>query len=266
VIYSAGDCSRAKTVVDIHNRDPRRAAVQHAQERGESAEARSITHAGRHGDDGYFHEPSDDTWQRALHAGDDDDGSRSSQASLLAEQSVDAGHADVKQAIHWVTHHLRRDTGFLRNGQIRSTRGSNQNRAPARLNIPLAEGDCAGERLKTGGRHNLPNGRESVLAGAGYEEGMASSSDFPGDSRDLLRGLAEPEHDFREPLAQLALVIDPRKPQVLERRGAQQLGNSFDRSLSRHVARFDLVQQLLEIRQSHGSGIICRHFAAGNAH
>ena len=41
----------AKAIVDIDDRDARGAGVEHAQERGEAAKARAITHRGGHGDD-----------------------------------------------------------------------------------------------------------------------------------------------------------------------------------------------------------------------
>ena len=50
---------RTEAVVDIHHRDPSRTAVEHGQERREPAEARAITHARRHGDDGTRYQPAD---------------------------------------------------------------------------------------------------------------------------------------------------------------------------------------------------------------
>ena len=53
--------------------DAGRAAVQHAEQRREAAEAGAVADAGRHGDDRHADQAGDDARQRAFHAGDDDD-------------------------------------------------------------------------------------------------------------------------------------------------------------------------------------------------
>src|ERR687887_36890 len=59
---------RAETVVDIDDRHARGAAVQHAEQGGDAAEARAVADARRHGDHRYADEAGDDAWQRPFHA------------------------------------------------------------------------------------------------------------------------------------------------------------------------------------------------------
>ena len=69
----------AKTIIDIHHGDAAGAAIEHAEERGDSAERCAIADAGRHGNDGLIDEPRHHRRQRTLHPGDDDQNARRAQ-------------------------------------------------------------------------------------------------------------------------------------------------------------------------------------------
>ena len=107
-----------ESVVDIHDRDARGAAVQHPQEGGNAAEAGAVADAGRHGDHRHADQAGDDARQRPFHSGDDDDDARRREARPLAEQAMQPGHADVVEPRHIVSHQLGRTGSFLGHRQI----------------------------------------------------------------------------------------------------------------------------------------------------
>ena len=68
---------------------PDGAAVEHAEQRGDAAEAGAVADARRHGDDRHADQAGDDARQRAFHAGDDDDDARGVEPRALAEQPME---------------------------------------------------------------------------------------------------------------------------------------------------------------------------------
>ena len=98
VIDHTGDASGAVAVVDVHDRDAIGARVEHAEQRGDAAEAGAVADAGRHRDHRHIDHTGHDARQRALHAGDDDDHAGGGEAIAFAEHAMDAGDADVVQA------------------------------------------------------------------------------------------------------------------------------------------------------------------------
>src|ERR687883_989491 len=75
-VDEARDEARAEAVVDVDDRDVRRAGVEHPEERGDAAEARAVADARRHRDDGDGDQPADYGGERALHPRRDDDDAR----------------------------------------------------------------------------------------------------------------------------------------------------------------------------------------------
>src|SRR5919106_4659484 len=84
----------AEPIVDIHDGDAVRTTVEHAQQRGDAAEARAVTDARRDGNHRHLDESRDHAWQRAFHARDDDNHARVLQTRLLRQQAMETGHAD----------------------------------------------------------------------------------------------------------------------------------------------------------------------------
>ena len=130
---------------------------------------------------------------------------------MLAEQAVDAGDADVEQPIDRVAHHLGRDARFLGDRQIGCARRRDEDRAAAGLHVALAVRDGPGDGW------NAASGTAFCTAANASSVARVTSRVWPRPTisaemaRDLFGRLAQPEHDFGKPLAQLALVIDPRE-------------------------------------------------------
>ena len=66
---------------------------------------------------------------------------------------------------------------------------------------------------------------------------MAGGDDSLGNRGDLLGSFALAEDDFWEALPDAAMVVDPRKPEILERRLAQILKELVVRGLRRKRSR-----------------------------
>src|SRR5213594_1992014 len=64
-----GDVTALEAAVDVDDDDTGRAAVEHRQERSESAEGGAVADAGRHGNDRTIDQSADDAGQGAIHAG-----------------------------------------------------------------------------------------------------------------------------------------------------------------------------------------------------
>ena len=71
--HPRGEDAGAVAVVDVHDRDPGSARVEHRQQRGQAAEGGAVPDAGGHRHEGYAAQAADDAGQRALHAGDHDE-------------------------------------------------------------------------------------------------------------------------------------------------------------------------------------------------
>jgi hypothetical protein len=77
----------------------------------------------------------------------------------------------------------------------------------------------------------------------------------PHDVRRNLRNLAGrfplSEHDFREALTGVAVMVDAREPQVLVRLLAQELKERLESCLRREVARTDPAEEVVELLTVH---------------
>ncbi len=166
---------------------------------------------------------------------------------------MNAGHADVKQPIHRVTHDFRSDARLFRHGEIRGARGCHQNGSRARLRVLLPMGDGVRRRMKERVRHHVANGLERLVSSARHQQRMTPVDYFGGNRRDLRRRLAQAKDHFGEALAKLPLVIHAREPEVLKRRRAHEPDHLFQGSFRRHPAVTYLVQQLLQIGNGHKS-------------
>jgi hypothetical protein len=69
-VDAGGDAGGAETVVDIDDGDVGGATVEHAEERGDAAEAGAVADAGGDGNDRRGDEATDDAGQRAFHSSD----------------------------------------------------------------------------------------------------------------------------------------------------------------------------------------------------
>ena len=139
---------------------------------------------------GTLHEPADDARQRPFHARDDHHHARRRKARMFAEQPVDAGNADVEEAIDRISHHLRRHACFFGHRQVRRARGGDENRAAAGQDIPLTVRDRAGDRLKCRAGNLGVDGGEGILVRPSDEQCMSARDNLRRDRGDLFGRLA----------------------------------------------------------------------------
>src|ERR1700722_15595565 len=95
MVDERGDAGCAEAVVDVDYRDVGGTGVQHAEERGDSAERCAVADAGGDGEDGSMDKSADDGGQSSFHAGADDEHAGGLERCLLGEKAMDAGDADV---------------------------------------------------------------------------------------------------------------------------------------------------------------------------
>jgi len=86
--------------------------------------AGAVTDAGGHGDYGAADEAAHDTGQCAFHAGADDHYASLRKTLALVQQTVNAGHADVADALYFVAHDFG---GALRFFEDRKIAGAGAN-------------------------------------------------------------------------------------------------------------------------------------------
>jgi len=80
---------------------------------------------------------------------------------------------------------------------------------------------------------------------------VPSSGDLLGDAGDLIRRFSLAEDDFREPLAELPVVVYPREPKVLERGLAYELKNPVLRISRVHRPLLDGLEECQELVGGH---------------
>ena len=120
---------------------PDGAAVQHAEEGGDAAEAGAVADAGGHRDHRHADETGDDARQRAFHAGDDDDHARGRQPGALAQHPMETGDAHVVHPLHLVAHQLRRARRFFRDEQVGGPRRRHDDGPLSRRDVLLSKRD-----------------------------------------------------------------------------------------------------------------------------
>jgi hypothetical protein len=148
MINPACDRRRAKPVIDIDDRHACRAAVEHAQQCREAAKTRSVPDAGGDGDYRNLHQSADNARQRSFHPSNDDDRSRRREPPLFAEQTVDAGDADIEQPIDGVAHYLCGHARLLGDRQVGGAGRGDKDGAAPRLYVTLTVRDSTRDWVK----------------------------------------------------------------------------------------------------------------------
>ena len=109
----------AEPVVDVHDRDPRRARRQHRQQRAHAAERRAVPGARRHRDHRRADQPADHRSERRIPAGDHDHAVRPPQILERRLEPVQPRHARVAMHDHGRSQQFR---AHLRLGDDRPVR------------------------------------------------------------------------------------------------------------------------------------------------
>src|SRR5215217_6271756 len=147
-----GEHPSPETVVDVHHRHSRRTRVEHPEEGGQPTERGAVPHRRRYGDERYADQSADDTRQRTLHAGDHDQAVRSVKPLPLAEHSVQAGHANVRDDVDCGTEDpsrrrrlrshrsVRRSSRHHSDGPVQPRRLTEDRRTPDRIDQRVRQG------------------------------------------------------------------------------------------------------------------------------
>jgi 4-amino-4-deoxy-L-arabinose transferase-like glycosyltransferase len=112
------DVTTFEAAVDVHDDDVGRTAVEHRQQRRHAGEGRAVADACRHGHDGTVDQPADNAGQSPVHAGHDDNGIGPAKLGPVAQETVDAGDADIGEQRRLAPQRAGGDDGFLRDGQV----------------------------------------------------------------------------------------------------------------------------------------------------
>ncbi len=124
------------------------------------------------------------------------------------------------------------------------------------LDIVLPEDDCTRHRVERSpgqtGRHLV----ECLAVGAGDEQRVAAGGDALGDGGNLVGRLAGAEDHLRESLAEGAVVIDAREPQILEGKFPEETGEPALGLGKVELAGLNLLEERAKRRMRHGEGAL----------
>ena len=127
-----GGVPRPEAVVDVDHQQPGGAGGEHPQQGRHPAQGGAVADAGGDGDHGALHQAPDHAGEGPLHPGHGDHHRGVQQPLAVGQEAVDAGHADVPQALHGAPGQLRRDRRFLGHRDVRGAPGGDHHRPPAR--------------------------------------------------------------------------------------------------------------------------------------
>ena len=159
----------------------------------------------------------DDARQRAFHAGDDDDDARRRRVGALRQHAMDAGDADVVDAVDGVAQQLGRHRRFFGDRDVGRCPPSRARSCPCRAAHVALHGYAPRQLVILGRR-----ARRVLTAFQAASSARVTSSGCPrptisrGDRRDLVGCLAQTQDDFGKALPDGPMVIDLGKPKVLK--------------------------------------------------
>src|SRR5882724_1368381 len=230
-IDARSDASRPKPVVNNHHGNIRRTTVQHAQQRRDPAEARSVADARRHRNHRHGHQPAHHARQRAFHPRHTNNYPRLGQHFAVRQQPVYSRHSNVVQMLRAVAHQPRSEQRFLSHRNVARPRGHHDNRSFAGNFRTALDGDHTRQRMKFRCPADLSH-RGKGLGIRSRHQHVASrvflAQHRPHNVRNLLRRLALAEHHLGKSLPQRPVVVHLREPQILERQMPQPLHRLFN--------------------------------------
>jgi len=171
---------------------------------------------------------------------------------MFLEQPVEAGHADVVEAVNGISHQLRGDRGFFGYREICGTGRGNNDRPASTGCRPLVERNTPRELVI--GRPG-DHGRDELVRFsrcAGDEQVVSPADQAFGYRGDLVWRFSEPEDHFGETLPGRAVMVDARETEIFEWPLAQNLKEAVLRGLRCYVTAAHLVEkgpQLLPVHR-----------------
>src|SRR2546423_8181111 len=215
-VYEAGDEARAEAVVNVDDRDVRGAGVEHAEERGDSAETCAVADARRHGDDGRGDESADDRRQSALHPRGDHEDARRAQTLALGHDAMNPCDSSVPDSLDAVAHRLRRDRGLFGDWDVARARGDDHDCARAALRSVAHDANHARRRVPLGLGADVSDFAGRALVRPRYQNIRRATRERLDNLDDLRASLPRAEDDFGKALALGASVVNTRVADVLE--------------------------------------------------
>lgn len=123
----------SEAVVDIYNRRPCSAGVQHCEERGQSFKRGTVSYGGRDSYDGTGCQPSHYGEEGSFHPGDYDDHIGASNLVFVGEEAVDSRHSRVVDPGYRGAEVLRGYRRLFRYGQVGGSGADHQNLSSRRF-------------------------------------------------------------------------------------------------------------------------------------
>ena len=197
----------------------RGAGVEHRQQGGEPLEGRAVADGRGQRDDRRAGQPGDDTGQRAVHPGRDNDDPGAAQQVNLVQDAVQTGHPDVDQCLGRPAEVGGGEFGFAGNRNVRGAGRDDEDEPTGRRGRCRRPGQQPRRDVVAGvGKHRHDGGR--VLGFCPGEEGDRwLIADGAGDGGDLFRRLAGAVDRFGVPAAGCAVEIQGGDSGQRPRRG-----------------------------------------------
>jgi hypothetical protein len=167
------------------------------------------------------------------------------------QDAVKSGDSDVVQAIHRIPHHFGANCRFFGDREVRRTRRGNRDCPLTGVGLGNANSDRARSVVESCARKTIRYRTVGLGGRARHQQILAGCNNSFRNTRDLLGSFALAEDDFWKPLADAAVVINPRESEVLERRVAQKLKEPGVRRLRSQCSGVNLVENPLEFKPGH---------------
>ena len=178
-----------------------------------------------------MHEARDNARQGPFHARRADDYSGSRELVPVVQQPVQSCNSNVIEKLYTVPHHLCRDDGFFRDGNVASARRDDEDWPFPRDRPVASDANRFGKRMKCCIAPQPSYGAVNPRVGARDQYIVCRlRTQHPGhDTRNLLRSLPLCVNDLSKALAQSAMVIDLGETEVFEWQMPQSFGGLRDR-------------------------------------
>ena len=162
---------------------------------------------------------------------------------------MNAGDADIVEAVDAVAHELGGELGFFGDGNVAGAGGDDADDAFTSDLAIAFDGDGPGELVKFRCVVQALYGREGFFVGAGDQNILAgvSAEHAFGDFGDLAGRFAFAEDNFGKTLTESPVMVDFGKSQVFE----GQMFQAFDGGFAREFAGANGFHQLHELRFVH---------------
>lgn len=178
----------------------------HGEQGRDTVEARSVTHTRGHRDHWLSRQSTDHTRQRTFHPGDHDDHIGGHHVVESRQETVQAGHSDVGDALCFDPVGSQRQDALVDDGNI-SGAGGDHEQAPG-----VPRGRRTPQHRRVSDQSFSVRGLESlalVIAHPRDEYGSGSVLEqFADDAHALFGRLARRVHRLGSTLAQMSMVID----------------------------------------------------------